>query len=56
MGLSFACYDFIVDDDDQVYFLEVNSAGQWMWLEDELGLPISNRIAKILTEKASRGS
>jgi hypothetical protein len=29
-------------------FLEVNPTGQWLWLEQKLGLPISERIASAL--------
>lgn len=44
-GLVFAAYDLIVDEDDNVIFLEVNPSGQWMWLEDALGLSIADAIA-----------
>lgn len=46
LGLFFAAYDFIVDTNDNVFFLEVNPSGQWMWLEQELDLPISKSIAQ----------
>jgi hypothetical protein len=48
-GLVYGAYDFIVDRSDNIVFLEVNPAGQWLWLEEKLGLPISNAIARYLT-------
>jgi glutathione synthase/RimK-type ligase-like ATP-grasp enzyme len=45
LGLSFGVYDFIVDADGGMWFLEVNPAGQYLWLEERLGLPISNALA-----------
>jgi len=48
LGLFFAAYDFVVNKDGKLVFLEVNPAGQWMWLELRLNLPISERIATAL--------
>jgi glutathione synthase/RimK-type ligase-like ATP-grasp enzyme len=36
LGLSFACLDFIVDEDENYHFLEANPAGQFLWVEDNL--------------------
>lgn len=47
-GLIYGAYDFIVDKNDNYFFLEVNPVGQWMWLEQALGFPISERIADAL--------
>lgn len=44
-GLEFGCFDFIVDQHDHYHFLECNTNGQWMWIEDETKLPISEAIA-----------
>jgi glutathione synthase/RimK-type ligase-like ATP-grasp enzyme len=49
LGLHFAAYDFIVTPGGELVFLEVNPAGQWLWLETQLGLPVSDRIAAALT-------
>lgn len=48
LGLVFAAYDFIVDIHGDTYFLEVNPAGQWMWIEEQLQLPISKSVALTL--------
>jgi|TARA_B110000908_G_C10228315_1_gene439200 glutathione synthase/RimK-type ligase-like ATP-grasp enzyme len=45
-NLNFGCFDFIVDLNGNYTFLECNTNGQWMWLEEEAKLPISAAIAK----------
>jgi glutathione synthase/RimK-type ligase-like ATP-grasp enzyme len=45
LGLSFGCLDFIQTIDDDFYFLEVNPAGQWLWIEQVTGAQISSAIA-----------
>lgn len=47
-GLTFAAYDLIVTPDGDEVFLECNPGGQWLWLENELGLDISGALAEIL--------
>lgn len=46
--LNFGCFDFIVTPDNDYVFLECNPNGQWLWIEQETGLPISKSIAKAL--------
>lgn len=36
LGIVFGCFDFIVTPDDDIYFLEVNQQGQFLWIEDIL--------------------
>ena len=48
MGLSFGCFDFIVTPSGEYVFLECNPNGQWLWVELETGLPISQAIAEFL--------
>ena len=45
LDLRYGAFDFIETEDDELYFVEVNSNGQFLWLEKELGLPISDAIA-----------
>lgn len=47
LNLRFGCLDFIIKDND-FYFLEVNTNGQWLWLEKELNLNISEKILEEL--------
>ena len=48
MGLNYGAFDLIKTYDSQYYFLEVNSQGQWLWVEDMTGLKISDAIAESL--------
>ena len=48
LELDFGAFDFIVDEKGEWVFLEVNPNGQWLWLEKELGLDISERIVDLL--------
>ncbi len=51
LGLVYAALDFLeVEADQEPYFLEINQAGEWGWLERDLGLPIAERIARALVE------
>lgn len=48
LGLVFGAYDFIVTPDGAYVFLEVNSVGQWLWLEDAVGIGVSRALADLL--------
>lgn len=50
-GLVYAAYDFIVDNNGQEIFLECNPSGQWLWLENALGLDVSTMIVNELRHK-----
>lgn len=52
LGLRYGAFDFIETPEGQMIFLEVNSAGQYGWLEQELDLPISEAIADLLVHIA----
>ncbi len=54
MGLRFGAFDFIETPDGEIIFLEVNTNGQYGWIEDTLGLKISAAIASELIAIASR--
>lgn len=49
LGLSFGAIDFALAPDGAYVFFEINPNGEWLWLEDRLGLPISDRIAAWLS-------
>jgi glutathione synthase/RimK-type ligase-like ATP-grasp enzyme len=55
-GLAYGAFDFVETDDGQIIFLECNPNGQYGWLEDELGLPISESIADELVAIAEATS
>lgn len=52
VGLTYGALDFIVDQRGGWWYLEVNSAGQWLWIEDLVALPISATIARSLANRA----
>jgi len=52
-GLVYGAYDFAIGIDGIPVFLEVNPAGQWLWLERRLNLPISECIADSLIQHAT---
>jgi glutathione synthase/RimK-type ligase-like ATP-grasp enzyme len=47
-GLAFAAIDLALDTDDRYIFFEINPSGQWAWLEQLTGLPLSARLATLL--------
>ena len=51
LRLRFGALDLIVCPDGRTWFLEVNPNGQWAWIEDATGLPITASIADALTRK-----
>jgi MvdD-like protein with pre-ATP grasp domain len=52
LGLRFGAIDMIVTPDGRYVFLEINPNGQWMWIEDETGLPIAEAICDTLLNPA----
>jgi len=48
LGLNFGCFDFIVTPNGDFVFLECNPNGQWLWIEIETGMKISEAIANSL--------
>jgi len=48
MRLNFGAFDFVVDDENNWYFLECNPNGQWLWIEIMTGLPLSKTFAEHL--------
>ncbi|MBU6389581.1 hypothetical protein KGQ71_03625, partial [Patescibacteria group bacterium] len=50
LGLRFGAIDLILTPEGEYVFLEVNPNGQWVWIEQLTGLPISDRLIQALTE------
>ena len=48
LGLRFGAIDMIVTPDDRYVFLEINPNGQWLWIEQETGLPIRDAVCTAL--------
>jgi len=51
MHLNFGCFDMIVTPENEYVFLECNPNGQWLWIEQETGMKISEAIADTLVRK-----
>ena len=54
VGLNYGALDFIVTPDGSHVFLEVNPAGEFMWLQKWPGLPIADALADVLMGLAPR--
>ena len=52
-GLVYGAFDFIVTPDGRYVFLEINPAGQYMWVETKTKLPITMALADVLSSGAS---
>ncbi|MDZ7786260.1 MAG: hypothetical protein U5L95_04025 [Candidatus Saccharibacteria bacterium] len=50
-NLLYGAFDFVEDHEGVLTFLECNTNGQYRWLEDLLGLPISDAIVSQLVTK-----
>jgi glutathione synthase/RimK-type ligase-like ATP-grasp enzyme len=56
LGLVYGAFDFIENHDGKITFLECNTNGQYKWLEESLGFPISSAIADELILIHNRNS
>ncbi|MCY1075356.1 MvdC/MvdD family ATP grasp protein [Archangium lansingense] len=54
LGLNYGAFDFIVTPEGRHVFLEVNPAGEFMWLMRNPGLPIDEALADVLSGRAVR--
>lgn len=55
LGLDYGAIDLRRTDDGAFFFLEVNPAGQWMFVEQRTGLPISQAVAGLLARLEDGG-
>jgi len=49
-GTGFAAIDLVLTPDNRYVFLESNPNGEWLWIEDALGYPISDAIVRYLEQ------
>jgi RimK-like ATP-grasp domain len=52
VSLGFGAFDLVEQPDGEMVFLECNPNGQYGWLEEDLGLPVSASIANALIKVA----
>lgn len=51
-GLNFGAFDIIRDDDNTLYFIELNPNGQWYWIEILTGMPMVKAMIELIEELA----
>ena len=56
LGIVFGCFDFIVTPEGDHIFLEVNEAGQFLFLEQDTGLPLLDRFSDFLLYGSSNAN
>lgn len=52
LGLVMGIFDVKLTDEDEPVFLEVNSQGQFLFVEGLAGIPLADRLAAFLVEQA----
>lgn len=50
LGLLYGAIDLIESNDGKIWFLEVNPAGEFAWLEVQLGMRIRDALIDVLTD------
>lgn len=53
MNLNYGAIDMIYTPEKKYIFLEVNSTGQYLWLEKATGVNVSKQMAKLLVDPSS---
>jgi len=53
LGLVFACVDIVLTKKGEYVFLEANTGGQWGWVEDLTGMPITEAFAEYIIKRMS---
>ncbi len=51
LNLRYGAIDFILDKSGKYVFLEINPNGQWAWIENQTGYPISKEIVTLLNNE-----
>jgi ATP-grasp ribosomal peptide maturase len=52
-GLEYGAFDMVINPDDDWVFLECNAGGQFGWIEDAIGAPITAALADLLTTEVT---
>lgn len=55
LGLKFGAVDLVYTPEKEYYFLEINSNGQWGWIQFMTGLKIKEAIADLLIDNRKHG-
>jgi glutathione synthase/RimK-type ligase-like ATP-grasp enzyme len=54
LGLRFGAIDLLLTPEGEFVFLEINPNGQWYWLEEITGLPMTAALCDLLTRRSAR--
>jgi glutathione synthase/RimK-type ligase-like ATP-grasp enzyme len=54
--LKYCTFDFIVDEKDQLYFLEINPTGDWYWIEHDTKMPITDTMVSLMESLVCRSN
>jgi glutathione synthase/RimK-type ligase-like ATP-grasp enzyme len=49
-GLQYGAIDLVRDTHDRLIFLEINPTGDWLWIEQHTGLPITEAMTDLLED------
>lgn len=49
--INFAAFDLVVTPKDEIVFLEMNPSGQFVWIEELTGMPITDTLIDFLIGK-----
>ena len=52
LGLIFGAFDIIRDEDDTLYFIELNPNGQWYWIEIMTKMPMVRAMVELIEDLA----
>jgi hypothetical protein len=52
LRLNFGAFDIIRDEDDTLYFIELNPNGQWYWIEIITKMPMVRAIVELIEDLA----
>jgi glutathione synthase/RimK-type ligase-like ATP-grasp enzyme len=53
LGLQFAALDLLLTPEGDYVFLEINPNGQWLWIEEMTGLPLTQALCDLLARDRS---
>jgi glutathione synthase/RimK-type ligase-like ATP-grasp enzyme len=56
LGLNFGAIDLVLAPNGDYYFLEINPNGQWAWIEQLTGLPLTEALVDLLAEGGKSGA
>ena len=56
LDLKYGAFDFILDEKNQLYFLEINPTGDWYWIEHDTEMPITDTMVSLIESLAGHSN